>query len=801
MSAKSDFETPSIKRELEEAIRLIPPLWPLGATVAVNPFLGCAQQSLGEASALLASLTGHRFVMPRHWFANRIETGEITDDDLQAAISAVAEHSGLTPEHVKQQIRDSAGQKALTKRPTLVDLAARHTGKDVNGIAADRITAWASNYFDEGQALWQITDRGPAWRSWRDFALNDLTPEILGLEDFCQFVSELPSESDLFIEGAAALLGGGAAGYFAKLLLELGGWSQLARQKLWQAELKGGHDPIMRDMLAVRLAWEVYAYETSSDAMKSDWARLCRESENADQDTGRGQLSDILQFALDHAEQRRLSEIMSETDDQSDAPDRPSMQAAFCIDVRSETFRRALEGTDPSIETVGFAGFFGLGIEHRSFASDVAENRLPVLLKPALNSSETSEENQAEDRAKRYRLRAVRAWGRFKLAAVSSFAFVESAGPIYIPKLLQGALGLKPKSETKSARPRLDATVGLDARTDAAETILRAMSLTSDFARLVVLAGHGAKVTNNPHESALQCGACGGYSGDVNARLLAGLLNDAEVRAALRPREIDIPDDTFFIGALHDTTSDAVSLFEDDVPGSHGKDLADAKAALSQAGERARAERALGMPGRPKPAALKAIGRSWSQTRPEWGLAGCNAFIAAPRSRTLGKSFGGRSFLHSYDWRQDRDFKVLELILTAPVVVASWISLQYYGSTVAPGLFGAGNKLLHNVVGGVGVLEGNGGLLRAGLPLQSVSDGQSFRHTPSRLSVCVEAPCEAIAEVLEAHPSVKDLFDNHWLHLFAMDEAGALRWRYGGNGKWEEAFGQSDKIPQKEAAA
>ena len=58
------------------------------------------------------------------------------------------------------------------------------------------------------------------------------------------------------------------------------------------------------------------------------------------------------------------------------------------------------------------------------------------------------------------------------------------------------------------------------------------------------------------------------------------------------------------------------------------------------------------------------------------------------------------------------------MILTAPVVVASWISLQYYGSTVAPtSVFGAGNKLLHNVTGGIGVVEGNGGLMRSGLPL------------------------------------------------------------------------------------
>ncbi len=174
------------------------------------------------------------------------------------------------------------------------------------------------------------------------------------------------------------------------------------------------------------------------------------------------------------------------------------------------------------------------------------------------------------------------------------------------------------------------------------------------------------------------------------------------------------------------------------------------------------------------------------QIRPEWGLAGCKAFIAAPRWQTAGSSLSGRSFLHSYDWRSDTEFKVLELILTAPVVVASWISLQYYGSAVAPTAFGAGNKLLHNVVGGIGVFEGNGGLLRSGLPWQSVHDGKALVHEPLRLSVIVAAPREAIIGVLDKHPQLRALFDQGWLALFAMNDAGHVAWRYKAGSLWTE---------------
>ena len=204
-----------------------------------------------------------------------------------------------------------------------------------------------------------------------------------------------------------------------------------------------------------------------------------------------------------------------------------------------------------------------------------------------------------------------------------------------------------------------------------------------------------------------------------------------------------------------------MTLYDGDFVGhNHRPHLTKAQDWLGAAGKLARTERALRLPRAANGDDVAKRSRDWSETRPEWALAGCKAFIAAPRSRTKGKGLAGRAFLHDYDWRKDEGFGVLELILTAPVVVASWISLQYYGSVVAPDVFGAGNKLLHNVTGGVGVVEGNGGVLRGGLPWQSVHDGKGYAHDPLRLSVCVEAPAEAITAILEKHPNVRALFDN-----------------------------------------
>ena len=472
---------------------------------------------------------------------------------------------------------------------------------------------------------------------------------------------------------------------------------------------------------------------------------------------------------------------------------RPALQAAFCIDVRSEVFRRALESVDPDIQTLGFAGFFGLTASHRRFASDVQELRLPVLLNPGLTTRSGGPDDAEADQSARFKARAKRAWGRFKLAAVSSFAFVEATGPVYASKLVSDALGLHATPAPNDPAPRLDPALDLATRTKAAETVLRAMSLTTNFAKLVLLAGHGASVVNNPHASGLHCGACGGYSGEVNARLLAALLNDPQVRAGLVPQGIEIPADTLFLGALHDTTTDAVTLYADDHPSARDQsDIRQAKVWLEAAGVISRGERALRLPRVAGEGSLTRRSRDWAEVRPEWALAGCKAFIAAPRRRTAGKTLEGRAFLHDYDWKADKDFGVLELILTAPVVVASWISLQYYGSTVAPAVFGAGNKLLHNVTGGVGVVEGNGGVMRAGLPWQSVHDGERYVHEPLRLSVCIEAPREAMTEILKRHEGVRALFDNRWLHLFALDENGQMAWRYAGDLQWTAISAASD---------
>lgn len=774
----------------DQAARAIPPVWPLASSVAVNPFLGQAGDSFVHAGARLAQVAGVAITMPRRWYNERIDAGAITDEDLAAALDAAT----IAPRpSTVAALKRAARESPLSPKaaPTIADLAAETSGIDWPGFIADRIGAWAAGYFDEGQAPWAAPRGNSAYAAWQAVAARDLTPEIAGLSGFAAYVAAAPATAADASARAILHLGlqpEALETYFHQLLMTLGGWACFARFKLWQAELSNRSDHAITDLLAIRLVWEEALFARYRPRIELAWQAARASHEAPVSPTADAVIDAILQAALERAAQRALAGALAGPAHAS-RPGRPDMQMVFCIDVRSEVFRRALEALDPGIVTVGFAGFFGLAASHRRFASDVVEARSPALLAPDFTTVAGGSCTSALEQSTRVKARAKRAWGRFKLAAVSSFAFVEATGPVHAGKLLRGALGLARAPASADPPPRFDPALDPAIRAKAAERILRAMSLTTQFARLVILAGHGASVVNNPHAGGLQCGACGGYPGEVNARLLTALLNDPDVRTALVPLGIEIPADTLFLAALHDTTTDQVKLYDTDDPNiSHRKDIDRARRWLHAAGARTREERARRLPRAAGGARLTRRSRDWAEIRPEWALAGCNAFIAAPRSRTTGRNLAGRAFLHDYSWRQDADFSVLELIITAPVVVASWISLQYYGSTVAPEAFGGGNKLLHNVTGGIGVVEGNGGLLRAGLPWQSVHDGQRAMHDPLRLSVCIEAPRTAITEILRRHDAVRALFDNAWLHLFALDDAGHMAWRYAGDLRWSEEY-------------
>jgi uncharacterized protein YbcC (UPF0753/DUF2309 family) len=819
------LDAQAIRATMERVCAQVAPVWPLGNFVAVNPYLGFADRSLEDVADHMAKTAAARSAMPAAFYLEAIDDGRICYEDVAVVLERQGLRGHRAVENFLDQVRRNAANgsdgPALATLPTVADAAAALTGDDWNWLVVDRVSSWAGNLFDEGQVMWTSVDHGAGvYRSWRKEASYDRTPAVMGLRGFHDAVRNLPEDpmelarlalERLLVPEAAREL------YLHRLLMRVGGWAAYAARRVWEDGLHGRSNETLLEFLAVQLGWELAMFEAlAGRGIHVAWVERLGEMEAMAAgpvltESMRQEL--ILQAAFDQAGQRRLVEAFA--DRTTEAPGqhaRPPVHAVFCIDVRSEVFRRQFEASAPGVETIGFAGFFAFAVDYRAVGHEHHAVQCPVLLTPthtvAEGLSDAAEQSQVVQR-RRLKHHVRRAWTSFKMGAISCFSFVGPVGLVYLPKLFTDSFGwTRPvphphhdgidSTALAGRRPQLDGCehgdhatgIPLDERIELAEGALRAMSLTDGFAPLVMITGHGSTTVNNPHWTGLDCGACGGHTGEANARVAAAVFNDPAVRSGLVRRGIRIPTDTVFLACQHDTTTDEVTIFNrDEVPASHAGRLAQLEQWLAEAGRLTRAERArrLPMPGNtPVERAIVARSRDWAQLRPEWGLAGCSAFIVAPRERTAGLDLGGRAFLHSYQWRKDEGFGVLELIMTAPMVVGSWISLQYYASTVDNRVFGAGNKTLHNVVGRVGVYEGNAGDLRVGLPWQTVHDGERYQHEPLRLKVVIEAPIEAMNAVLDKHAPVRALCDNGWVELMAMDDAGRISHRYAGGLEWEQ---------------
>jgi hypothetical protein len=785
------------------------PVWPLESFVAVNTFMGYADRPFDAAVTHLARVQGARALPSREAWREAWRSGRLTREDLRAG--AAGRHDVDVDTMIAALERPAPPLRAAV--PTVAQVLDAQPGREGpwSTLLFDEIGKGCAAWFDRGQAAWPLGARGSTlYDAWRAVAAIDRTPAIRGLAGFGAAVARLPADPVAAIAEVLARLGWPKAlvdDYLERALSDVAGWAAAARHRAWTAGLAGGSDDSALHLLAIRLAWDGVLFELRRPALAEAWtAAVAQAARDRDAPPSPALGIDLAwQAAWERSARRALGARMRSHAAPRSGP-RPAAQAVFCIDVRSEVLRRHLEAAWPDLRTRGFAGFFGLPISLVGEPGDDAQARCPALLAPALEVERACDDPALAARADRAS-RTQAAWQGFRGLAVAGFAQVEamgwaaafglarSRGAKTHPSATPDTAGQAPLAG-RYVRLRLRPRLAPTARIDMAAAVLGAMQLGADCAPLVLLAGHDAAVTNNPHAASLACGACGGRGGEVNARVAADLLNDPDVRAGLAARGVAIPGDTWFVAAVHDTTTDTVTLFgHEAVPPRHAAALARLREALARAGAAARAERAprLGVgaqaAARRSPAALRAAlarrAADDSELRPEWGLAGNHAFIAAPRALTRGLDLGGRAFLHDYDAAADPDGRVLALILTAPLVVASWINLQYYASTVEPARWGSGDKTLHNVVGGgVGVLLGNGGDLRVGLPWQSVHDGRRFMHEPLRLTAFVAAPREAIDRVVASHAGLRDLLGNGWIHLHQVEPDGRRHWVRDTTGAW-----------------
>lgn len=758
---------------IERACLLIPPLWDLRSFVAVNPFLGFTDTPIEHAMRTVRDGLDAEILPEVEHYRWRWRHGDFHSGDVARA----AARAGAAMSDVLPILEGHASADAPPRMPvlTFAEWHDRRMGSRWHDAIVRSACEWCATFASGGPAAFPAQPGEGLYAFWRSVASHDRSLEFAGLRGFRAGVRRLPDTPRTAIERAledAMLAPSDRDAYLYRLLGGVFGWAAHFRRLAW--ERNPNAFGLVEDLLAIRISMDaaVTSLAPRSRSMAAvpatkphhhDWIRL------------------ILQDAAEDGFARRALRFSAPP--RPERATRPALQAAFCIDVRSEVLRRHLEAHAPDIRTHGAAGFFGVALELDE--GDGASNRCPVLLRPGL----------------RAQLLGGAAAGAGIADAVASapgsaFAFVELAGGAYALGIARGAAALgtghaRPEESLRLAR-RADGADEAARRAALAEGFLRGIACDGGLARLFLVCGHAGCSTNNPHAAGLDCGACGGHGGATNARFLVQLLNDREVRAGLAGRGVHVPPDTHFIAGVHDTSTDEVRLLDDGVvPSTHAPDLARLRAALAAAGAAARAERAslLGIAATGDRAILRALRRraaDWSEVRPEWALARNAAFVAARRERTRGVDLGGRAFLHDYDPAADPDGMALEQIIAAPVVVASWINLQYLGSTVDNDRLGAGDKAVHNRVGSVGVLLGGGGDLRTGLPLQSVQDVDGrWMHQPLRLQVVLEAPTDRIDAVLARRREVRDLVENGWVRFLALDPDGSRLLRLVPGSGWE----------------
>jgi uncharacterized protein len=479
-------------------------------------------------------------------------------------------------------------------------------------------------------------------------------------------------------------------------------------------------------------------------------------------------------------------------------PESPVFQAVFCLDEREESFRRHLEEIEPACETLSTAGFFHVAMYHEAVTDAHPRPLCPAVIRP---EHYVAEIEAGEDRlmreTRRFHRRAVGFLGynvhlgsrlpmrgAVLMTAFGWLALVPLVLRVIFPWVSSrwrrihqtpfSARRTRLQVDRTNDPPPIGRHSGFTVR-EMADIVRRGiveLGVQDRLSPLVLVIGHGSVSLNNPHESAHDCGACGGGRGGPNARAFAQIANDSRVRQLLASEGLSIDATTWFVGGQRNTCNNEVTFFDEDrVPEPVRPLFERALAAIETTRRREAHERCRRFDSvphwYPPTAALAHVqGRAedLAQPRPEYGHA-TNAFcIVGRRTRTRGLFLDRRAFLVSYDPSRDDDGAILARIMGAVVPVVAGISLEYYFGYVDPTGYGSGTKLPHNVTSLLGVMDGAQSDLRTGLPWQMVEI-----HEPIRLAIVVEGPRDRVQRVVAGNAAIERLVRNRWIWLACLD--------------------------------
>jgi uncharacterized protein YbcC (UPF0753/DUF2309 family) len=647
----------------------------------------------------------------------------------------------------------------------------------------------------------------------RDHECEDyLSAELLALRGWAGIVRQIEERPDRV---PARDLTVTLRGYLAvRLLFERAALEEAARQ----LPFRGG-SPALRQWLATQLpaaspptaierAWPLFhvaQIRGLDPSIVEQWTpRHVGELESELRRLDGVRRRRLLHQAFERAIRYRLYDaLLSHTPHRPTQP--PAFQAVFCIDEREESFRRHLEEVEPACETFSTAGFFNVAMYHEGVTDAHPRPLCPVVIRPDHYVAEVEADgDRLLQRTRRLHRRAAAFLGynvhlgsrlpmrgAVLMTAFGWLALVPLVLRVIFPwlsprwrRIHQTPFRIRRtrlQLDRDEQPPPIGRYSGFTVRemADIVRRVIEEIGIRDRLSPLVLVIGHGSISLNNPHESAHDCGACGGGRGGPNARAFAQMANDPRVRQLLAAEGLSIGAATWFVGGQRNTCNNEVTFFDDDlVPERFRPLLEQALNAIETSRRREAHERSRRFDGVPRwypPAAalVHVQGRAddLAQPRPEYGHA-TNAFcIVGRRARTRGLFLDRRAFLVSYDPLRDDDGAILARIMAAVVPVVAGISLEYYFSYVDPTGYGCGTKLPHNVTSLLGVMDGAQSDLRTGLPWQMVEI-----HEAARLAIVVEGTRDRLRQVVEANPTIERLVRHRWIWLACLDAESGTLW-------------------------
>jgi uncharacterized protein YbcC (UPF0753/DUF2309 family) len=550
----------------------------------------------------------------------------------------------------------------------------------------------------------------------------------------------------------------------------------------------------LQDAIILELLIEIDTLEYKLDGKWKPLGEISSlQSINIFADTQLTELQEVLMIWQDAFEWSYYDEVMGalrvygeSKKEEKIKPDEKSFQAIFCIDEREYSLRHYVETADPACETFGAPGFFGVEFYFHPAHAQFYEKLCPAPVSPKYLIKEIEESHPGHKRKQEVMYTKsshtlMRGFLSSYLLGIPSLA--KLVFNIFYPTMSPAIADAFDHMDTNAQltleyNGERDEEKGLQVgfttieMADRVEKLLRGIGLIKDFSPLVYVIAHGSSSANNPHHGAHDCGACSGRPGAVNSRVFAAMANNSAVREELAKRGLKIPNETCFIGGLHDTAADLIAFFdEQQLDEKHSslhrgnKEIFE-KALDKNAKERSRRFMSINTrnPLEKIREDIKKRSVSYFEPRPELGH-GTNALcILGRRSMTKDLFLDRRAFLNSYDYTTDPDGKYLLNVITPLPTVCGGINLEYYFSRMDNYKLGAGTKLPHNVMGLIGVANSSDGDLRPGLPLQMIEV-----HDPIRLLMIVEHRPEVVLKVISSSPALYEWFINEWVHLTVFD--------------------------------